>query len=85
LTFVANTFVPSNTLPGPLQTFANWNPISSITQAARELFGNTSPKLPPADVWPMQNPVLYSLIWVVIILAVCIPLSITRFRHAASR
>ncbi|HET7357618.1 MAG TPA: ABC transporter permease, partial [Nocardioidaceae bacterium] len=28
LTFVANTFVPLNTLPGPLQTFAAWNPIS---------------------------------------------------------
>lgn len=41
--FVANTFVPSNTLPGPLRAFANWNPISAITQAARQLFGNTSP------------------------------------------
>jgi ABC transporter DrrB family efflux protein len=85
LTFVANTFVPSNTLPGPLETFANWNPISAITQAARELFGNTSPKLPPADVWPMQNPVLYSLIWIVLILAVFIPLSIRQYRRAASR
>jgi ABC transporter DrrB family efflux protein len=85
LTFVANTFVPSNTLPGPLETFANWNPISAITQAARELFGNTSPKLPPADVWPMQNPVLYSLIWIVLILAVFIPLSIRQYRKAASR
>jgi ABC transporter DrrB family efflux protein len=85
LTFVANTFVPSNTLPGPLETFANWNPISAITQAARELFGNTSPKLPPADVWPMQNPVLYSLIWIVLILAIFIPLSIRQYRRAASR
>ena len=57
LTFIANTFVPTNTLPGPLETFANWNPISAVTQAARELFGNTSPQLPPADTWSMQNPV----------------------------
>jgi ABC transporter DrrB family efflux protein len=64
ITFVANTFVPSNTLPGPLEAFANWNPISAITQAARELFGNTSPALPPAEAWPMQNPVAYSLIWI---------------------
>jgi ABC-2 type transport system permease protein len=85
LTFIANTFVPSNTLPGPLRAFANWNPISAITQAARELFGNTSPKLPPADTWSMQNPVAYSLIWVVIILAVFIPLAIRQFGRAASR
>jgi ABC-2 type transport system permease protein len=85
LTFVANTFVPSNTLPGPLKAFANWNPISSITQAAREFFGNTSPALPPADTWPMQHPVLYSLIWVAVILAVFIPLAVRQYRHAASR
>jgi ABC transporter DrrB family efflux protein len=85
ITFIANTFVPSNTLPGPLETFANWNPISSVTQAARELFGNTSPQLPPSDAWPMQNPVAYSLIWIVLILAVFIPLSVRTYRNAASR
>jgi ABC transporter DrrB family efflux protein len=85
ITFIANTFVPSNTLPGPLETFANWNPISSVTQAARELFGNTSPALPPSDAWPMQNPVAYSLIWIVLILAVFIPLSVRKYRSAASR
>ena len=43
LTFIANTFVPLDTLPGPLQTFAEWNPVSAVTQAARDLFGNTNP------------------------------------------
>ena len=43
LTFVANTFVPLETLPAPLQTFAEWNPVSSVTAAARELFGNANP------------------------------------------
>jgi len=43
LTFVANTFVPLSTLPGPLQTFAEWNPVSAVTQAARDLFGNPNP------------------------------------------
>jgi ABC transporter DrrB family efflux protein len=85
ITFVANTFVPSNTLPGPLEAFANWNPISAITQAARELFGNTSPALPPAEAWPMQNPVAYSLIWIAVILAVSIPLSVRKYRKTASR
>ena len=47
LTFVANTFVPLENLPGPLQTFAEWNPVSAVTQAARDLFGNPNPD-PPA-------------------------------------
>ena len=46
LTFLANTFVPLESLPGPLETFAEWNPVSAITQAARELFGNTGPGRP---------------------------------------
>ncbi|MDQ1643162.1 MAG: type transport system permease protein [Actinomycetota bacterium] len=85
LTFIANTFVPTNNLPGPLKTFADWNPISALTQSARELFGNTSPALPPPHVWSMQHPVVYTLIWVAIILAVFIPLSIRQYKSAASR
>ena len=85
LTFIANTFVPSNTLPEPLRTFANWNPVSSVTQAAREAFGNISSKLPPADVWPMQHPVEYSLIWIVLILGVFIPLSVRQYRRTTAR
>jgi len=85
ITFIANTFVPSNDLPGPLKAFANWNPVSSVTQAARDLFGNTSPALPTDDAWPMQNPVVYTLIWVALILAVFIPLSIRKYQRAASR
>jgi ABC-2 type transport system permease protein len=85
LTFIANTFVPTDNLPAPLKTFAEWNPVSSVTQAARELFGNTSPAFPPSDAWPMQNPVTYTLIWVVITLAIFVPLSVRQYKKAASR
>jgi ABC-2 type transport system permease protein len=40
LTFISNAFVPLENLPGPLQTFAEWNPVSSLTTSVRELFGN---------------------------------------------
>ncbi len=56
LTFIANTFVPTNNFPPLLKTFAKWNPVSSVTAAARDLFGNVSSALPPPDVWPMQHP-----------------------------
>jgi len=84
LTFIANTFVPLESLPGPLETFAAWNPVSAITQAARELFGNTA-LVAPSDAWPLQHPVVYTLIWVVIILAVFVPLTNVQYRRAASR
>jgi ABC-2 type transport system permease protein len=85
LTFVANTFVRAETLPGPLRTFAEWNPVSAVTQAARELFGNIPAGTPTPDVWSLRHPVLYTLIWIGVILAVFVPLSTRQYKRAASR
>ncbi len=85
LTFIANTFVPAENLPGPLQVFAEWNPVSAVTQAARDLFGNIPPGTPEPTAWPLQNPVAYTLIWVVIIIAIFAPLSVARYRKTKSR
>jgi ABC-2 type transport system permease protein len=85
LTFVANTFVPAENLPGPLQAFAEWNPVSSVTQASRELFGNIPPGTPEPTAWPLQNPVLYTLMWVVVIIAVFAPLSVARYQQVGNR
>ncbi len=87
LTFVANTFVPTDGFPAPLRVFADWNPVSAVTAASRQLFGNVDPNplaMTP-EAWSLQNPILYTLIWVVIILAVFAPLSIRLYRRAASR
>jgi ABC transporter DrrB family efflux protein len=84
ITFIANTFVPLESLPRPLEIFAQWNPVSAITAAARELFGNDA-LTTPATVWPLQHPVLYTLIWSVVILVAFIPLTTWQFRRAASR
>ncbi|MFP5330941.1 MAG: ABC transporter permease [Acidimicrobiia bacterium] len=81
MTFIANTFVPSDNLPAVLRTVAEWNPVSAITQAARELFGNIPAGTPEPTVWPLQNPVLYTLIWVVAIISVFAPLSIRRYKN----
>jgi ABC-2 type transport system permease protein len=84
LTFIANTFVRVDFLPGPLKTFAEWNPVSSAAQAVREAFGNTG-SLPEPQVWSLANPIAYTLIWVAIILATFIPLSVRQYNRAASR
>ena len=81
---MANTFVPIVTLPGPLRTFAEWNPVSSVTQAARELFGNIPPHT-PAPGWALQHPVTYTLIWSLAILVIFVPLTTRQFRRSVSR
>jgi len=80
VTFVANTFVRSEDLPGGLRTFAEWNPVSTVTQASRELFGNLPEGAPVADAWSLQHPVAYTLIWVVVLIAVFAPLSVARYK-----
>ena len=85
MTFIANTFVPTNKFPTVLKVIANWNPVSTVTQAARELFGNTSAKLPPSHDWSMQHPELYTLLWCAALVAVFAPLSVRQYRRAASR
>jgi len=84
LTFLANTFVDSGRLPGPLRAIADWNPVSAVTQAARELFGNTSAALPPRDVWPMQHALLASVLWIALLLVVFVPLSVRCYKKATS-
>jgi ABC transporter DrrB family efflux protein len=79
LTFVANTFVPSESLPTVLRHFAEWNPVSAVTQAARELFGNIGPGTATPTAWSLQNPVLYTIIWIVLIIAVFAPLAVRRY------
>ena len=86
LTFIANTFVGLDTLPGPLKAFAEWNPISAVTQAARENFGNVPPGGGLATPsWALQNPEVYTLIWSAVVLAIFVPLSVRRYRRATSR
>jgi ABC-2 type transport system permease protein len=82
ITFVANTFAPLETFPSVLRHFAEWNPVSSVVQAARNLFGNS---FGAPDVWSLQHPVLYAALWGVAILAVFVPLSVRTYRSTASR
>ncbi len=85
LTFIADTFVPSQNLPTVLRVFAEWNPVSALARGVRQLFGNLPEGLPVSQAWSLQHPVLYTLIWVVVILAIFIPLSTRQYKRAASR
>jgi ABC-2 type transport system permease protein len=85
MTFVANTFVPAENLPTVLRIIAGWNPVSAVTQAARELFGNIPAGTPDPTVWPLQNPVLYTALCSAVIIAVFTPLAVRKYKQAGSR
>ncbi|MFD7336711.1 ABC transporter permease [Streptomyces violascens] len=85
LTFISNAFVPVTGMPSFLQHVAEWNPFSATVAGARELFGNTMPNVPKSitGAWPMEHPVLASIIWSVLIIAVFRTLAVRKYRSAS--
>jgi ABC-2 type transport system permease protein len=80
LAIVSNALVPTQHMPALLRTIANWNPVSAVTAAGRELFGNPNPSA-AIHTWPMQHPVLASLLWSVALIAVFAPLAARLYRR----
>ena len=78
VTFLSNTFVAPETMPGWLGTIAQWNPLSSTVAAARELFGNPSWG---ADSWVADHALLMAIAWPVVLIAIFAPLSVRRFQR----
>ena len=78
ITFVSNVFVPPSTLPSWLQPVAEWNPTSTLTGALRQLWGNPNPFA--SNSLPSQQPVLVTLIWIAVIVAIFAPLGVRRYR-----
>jgi ABC-type polysaccharide/polyol phosphate export permease len=80
ITFLANTFAPTEPMPRYLRVVAEWNPVSSLAQATRELWGN-GPPAPDDAALPLQYPVLATLIWTVGLTAVLAPLALRAFNR----
>ncbi len=80
MAFVSNALVPTRHMPALLRLAANWNPVSAVTAAARQLFGNPNPSA-TIGAWPMQHPVAASLLWSTVIFAVCAPLAAALYRR----
>ncbi|MFF4234281.1 ABC transporter permease [Actinomadura geliboluensis] len=80
VTMLSNSFVPTGGMPAPLRIIAEWNPVSALTAACRDLFGN--PGAPAADTaWPLAHPVAATLGWSLVLLAVFAPLSVRTYRR----
>jgi oleandomycin transport system permease protein len=71
VTFVSNVFAPTNTMPGWLQAFVDVNPVSLISDASRGMMLGG----------PVAEPLLGSIIWALVILAIFAPLSVRAFKR----
>jgi ABC-2 type transport system permease protein/oleandomycin transport system permease protein len=73
LVFASSAFVPVESMPDWLQTFAEHQPVSVVVDAVRGLTYDGST---PADV-------LAAVAWIVGIVAVCAPIAVARYRRVA--
>ena len=78
LTFLSNVFVPPETLPSFLQPVAEWNPVSVLTAALRDLWGNPNPYI--ADGLPARHPILLTVAWAFVLVGVFAPVAVRKYR-----
>ena len=84
LTFLSNAFAPTTGMPRALQYFAEWNPVSTMVAACRQLFGLENRFGATADSWPSQYPLETSLFYMVLLMVIFIPLSIRKYKNFSS-
>jgi ABC-2 type transport system permease protein len=72
LTFLSNAYVPADTLPGWLQTFVKFNPVSHVVSAVRDLMNNGA----------VTAEVGWALFACFVVIAIFAPLSVRSYRNA---
>ncbi|MEU8956791.1 ABC transporter permease [Streptomyces sp. NPDC048518] len=77
LPLLSNAYIPTDGLPSWLRLVAEWNPISAVATALRDLFGNAP--VPADAAWPVSHPVAGSVMWSLALLALCVPLAVRRY------
>ena len=85
LTFLSSAFAPTTGMPRPLQYFAEWNPVSTMVAACRQLFGLHNHFGVTAGSFPSQHPLEMSLVYVLLIMAIFIPLSVRKYNNVAKK
>ena len=75
LSLTSNAFISTARLTPWLRDIANWNPISVLAAACRQLLGNPDPAS-AIPSWPMQHPGLASALWSAVLLGTLAPLAV---------
>jgi ABC-2 type transport system permease protein len=83
MTFLSNAFAPTTGMPRALQYVAEWNPVSSMVAACRQLFGLENEFGATATSWPSQHPLETSLLYMILLMAIFIPLSVKKYANTS--
>lgn len=74
LPFISSAFVPTATMPGPVRVFAEYQPVTSIVNALRDLLGHRAIE---SDIW-------IALAWCVAVLVIAYVLAVVAYRRRSA-
>lgn len=80
VSMVSNSFVPTTGMPVWLRFIADWNPVSALVQACRDLFGNPG-ALPAHASFPLVHPIATTIGWSLLLLLIFVPLATRRYQE----
>jgi ABC-2 type transport system permease protein len=80
LGFISSVFVDPSKMPVWLRVIANWNPMSALVTAGRQLFGNTIGP-PPSGVWSLEHPIATTLGLALLIIIIVAPICVRLYSH----
>ena len=83
LTFLSNAFASTTSMPRALQYFAEWNPVSTMVAAVRQLYGFKNVFGATANSYPSQHPITMSLVYMVVLMAIFAPLSVRKYKNSS--
>ena len=83
LTFVANTFAPTASMPSVAADDRGVEPGLVARPRRPGSCGATARAAPTRAAWPLQHAPLVTLVWAVLITAVFAPLALAAFRRRA--
>lgn len=78
LIMFSNVFTPTEAMSSVVRVIAEWNPVSAVVAALRELFGSGTAVAVDA-AWPMQHPVPAAFAWIAVLLVASVPVSVRRY------
>jgi ABC transporter DrrB family efflux protein len=80
LSFLAGTFVPISGMKLVPRAIAEWDPLSALVAAVRQVCQGTQ----SSGSLQLDHPVPAMIAWCLLIIAVCVPLALRRFRTASA-
>ena len=80
LSFLAGTFVPIAGMKLVPRAIAEWDPLSALVAAVRQVCQGTQ----SSGSLQLEHPVPAMIAWCVLLIAICVPLALRRFRTASA-